>query len=37
MLTRDVMRSTTRGFERYYNPVVGNAVNILFQAVTAAL
>ena len=28
MLTRDVMRSTTRGFERYYNPVVGNAIRL---------
>ena len=28
MLTRDVMRSTTRGFERYYNPKVGDALRL---------
>ena len=28
MLTRDVMRSTTRGFERYYNPKVGDAIRL---------
>ena len=28
MFTRDVMRSTTRGFERYYNPKVGDAVRL---------
>jgi len=28
MLGRDVMRSTTRGFERYYNPKVGDAVRL---------
>ncbi len=28
MLTRDVMRSTTRGFEKYYNPKVGDAVRL---------
>ena len=28
MLDRSVMRSTTRGFERYYNPRVGDAVRL---------
>lgn len=28
MITRDMMRSTTRGFETYYNPDVGNAVRL---------
>lgn len=28
MLSRDVMRSTTRGFERYYNPKVGDALRL---------
>lgn len=28
MFTRDIMRSTTRGFERYYNPKVGDAVRL---------
>ena len=28
MFTRDVMRSTTRGFERYYNPDVGDALRM---------
>ncbi|MCQ2053314.1 MAG: histidinol-phosphate transaminase [archaeon] len=28
MLTRDVMRSTVREFERYYNPKVGNAIRL---------
>lgn len=27
-VSRDVMRSTTRGFERYYNPVVGDAIRM---------
>ena len=28
MLNRDIMRSTTRGFERYYNPKVGDALRL---------
>ena len=28
MLSRDIMRSTTRGFERYYNPKVGDALRL---------
>lgn len=28
MFTRDIMRSTTRGFEMYYNPKVGDAVRL---------
>ena len=28
MVTREMMRSTTRGFERYYNPKVGDAIRL---------
>jgi len=28
MVSRDIMRSTTRGFEKYYNPKVGNEVRL---------
>ena len=28
MVSREIMRSTTRGFERYYNPRVGNEVRL---------